>query len=279
MDDIVGTLMLLSVQDDTNSTGIVSSGDHAHITVVESDEVLHLSGLNVEQDGVVDLDKRVWVSDGASVVGGQGWNSLLAQLDVLHLAELVRSLLRANAVNGHTSLGVVENSEAFVGLLDADNVHEPGWVAHVGAYLSVDLHETLHENGLGLASGKGILQTVTQDQDEWQALSSLVWSWRRLRGLCFFKVNRKKRKKGLVKEKKKKKERKEEERKTTRTAPTKSYWNNSFSPNTHARLSHANLIHCAKRGQGKRDVLSKEIETFFSKFTARVHADGEKEET
>ena len=183
VNDIVGTFMLLSVQDDANSTGVMTSSDHAHVTVVEPDEVLDLSRLNIEQDRVVDLDKRIRVTNGASVVGGQGWNGLLSKLHVLNLAELVGSLLGANTVNGHTSLGVVEQTEVLVGLLNADDVHETGWVVDVGTNLSVNLDETLHENGLGFATGKGIFQTVTQNQDKWQALSSLVWSWRWLRGL------------------------------------------------------------------------------------------------
>jgi len=182
VDNVVTTLVLLSVEDDANSAGVVTSGNHGDVAVVEADEVLHLSGLDVEKDRVVDLDERVGVPDGPSVVGGESRDGLLSQLDVLHLAELVGSLLRADAVDGHASLGVVEDAEVLVGLLDGDDVHEAGWVAHVGAHLSVNLHHALHEDGLGLTSGEGVLQAVTQDQDEWQALPGLMWSWGWLRG-------------------------------------------------------------------------------------------------
>mmetsp|Transcript_6690 Transcript_6690/g.23044 ORF Transcript_6690/g.23044 Transcript_6690/m.23044 type:complete len:201 (-) Transcript_6690:35-637(-) len=160
----------------------MASGDHGDIAVVEPDEVLHLSRLDVKQDGVVDLDKGVWVPQGPSVVGGQGWDGLLAKLDVLDLAKLVGSLLGADAVHSHPSLAVVQDAEVLVGLLQGDDVHEPSWVANVRADLAVDLDVPLHEDGLGLAAGQSVLQAVTQNEDEWQALPGLVWTRRGLGG-------------------------------------------------------------------------------------------------
>merc|ERR1711907_769717 len=70
VDNVVGTLVLLPVEDNSDSAGVMASGDHGDIAVVEPDEVLH-------------LDKGVWVPQGPSVVGCQGWDGLLAKLDVL----------------------------------------------------------------------------------------------------------------------------------------------------------------------------------------------------
>lgn len=52
-----------------------------------------------------------------------------------------------------------------------------------GAHLSVDLDETLLEDGSDLATGEGKLQAVAEEDDHRQALAKLVGSRRRARGL------------------------------------------------------------------------------------------------
>lgn len=94
------------------------------------------------------------------IVRNQEWDPALAKLNTLNLAELVLSLLSLDAVDGEATLGVVDQAEVLAGLLDADDVHEASRVGRVGADLAVDLDQTLHHDGLGLAAVQGVLETI-----------------------------------------------------------------------------------------------------------------------
>lgn len=96
----------------------------------------------------------------SSIMRNQEWDSALAQLYPLDLAQLVLSLLSGDTVDGEAALGVVDKTEVLAGLLNGDNIHEAGRVGDIGANLAVDLDETLHHNGLGLAVVERILQSV-----------------------------------------------------------------------------------------------------------------------
>lgn len=150
VDDIETTIVPLTVSDDTNTTHVATTGNHDNGARVELDEVADLAGLEVNLDGVVDLDEGIRVADGAGIVRNEVRDTLLAELDALDLAELVGSLSVGDAVDGETTLGVVDQAEVLVGLLDGDDIHEAGRVGGVSADLAVDLDETLHDDGLDL---------------------------------------------------------------------------------------------------------------------------------
>jgi len=61
--------------------------------------------------------------------------------------------------------------------------HESSGEGLVGSDLSVDLDETLLDNGGDLTAGKGVLQSVTKEDGEGKALSELVRTGRWARGL------------------------------------------------------------------------------------------------
>jgi hypothetical protein len=63
VDDGEATIVTLAVGDDTDTTHVATAGNHGNGTSVELDEVLDLAGLEVDLDGVVDLDQRVGVAD------------------------------------------------------------------------------------------------------------------------------------------------------------------------------------------------------------------------
>lgn len=126
----------------------------------------------------------------------QVWNTTLAELDSLDLAQLVLGLLASDAVNSEATLGVVYKTEVLAGLLDRNDIHETSWVGSVSADLAVDLDEALHDNGLGLATVEGVLQPerillvaaledlfvaacapVADEDDQRHAVSELVRTW------------------------------------------------------------------------------------------------------
>lgn len=67
MDDVEATIVTLTVGDDTNTAHVTTTSDHGDGTSVELDEVGDLAGLEVNLDGVVDLDQGVGVADAAEI--------------------------------------------------------------------------------------------------------------------------------------------------------------------------------------------------------------------
>lgn len=94
------------------------------------------------------------------IVRNQEWDPALAELNTLDLAELELSLLSLDAVDGEATLGVVDETEVLAGLLEGDDIHESSGVGGVGADLSVNLDQTLHHDGLDLATVQGVLETI-----------------------------------------------------------------------------------------------------------------------
>jgi len=107
-------------------------------------------------------------------VRDQEWDSALAQLHSLDLAQLVLGLLSLDAVDSETSLGVVDQTEVLASLVDGDDILETSWVSGISSDLSVDLDQALHDNSLDLACVEGILEAVTDKDNERQAVAELV---------------------------------------------------------------------------------------------------------
>lgn len=103
------------------------------------------------------------VADSTPVMGDDERNTLCTELDLSDLAEFVLALFSCDAVDGVTTFGVVDETEVLSGLLDGDDVHESGRVVGIRADLSVDLDETLHDDGRNFLSGECVLESVTQE--------------------------------------------------------------------------------------------------------------------
>ena len=65
VDDVETSVVALTVGDNTNTTHVTTTSDHADNTAVEADKVNDLASGNVDLDGVVDLDGGVGVTDAA----------------------------------------------------------------------------------------------------------------------------------------------------------------------------------------------------------------------
>jgi hypothetical protein len=107
-------------------------------------------------------------------VRNQVGNAALAELHTLDLAELVLCLLICYPVDGEAALGVVNEAEVLAGLLNGDDVHQARGEGGVSADLAVDLDKALHEDGVDLACVEGILQPVTEEDDQRQRVAELV---------------------------------------------------------------------------------------------------------
>jgi len=180
VDNVETSVVAFTVSDDTNTTHVVTTGDHGNGTSVELDVVGDFASGQVNLDGVVDLDERVRVTNSPCIMRNQEWHSTATQLHTLDACQLVFSLLSCDAVDSEATLGVVDKAEVLAGLVDCNNVHESGRVCDVGSDLAVDLDKALHHDGPGLAMVESILQAVTDEDDQWQAVPSLVRAGRGL---------------------------------------------------------------------------------------------------
>jgi len=88
----------------------------------------------------------------------QEWNTALAELHTLDLAQLVLGFLAANAMHREATFCVVDETELLASLLDSDDVHEAGRVGRISANLAVDSDQALHDDLLDFACVKRILE-------------------------------------------------------------------------------------------------------------------------
>lgn len=107
----------------------------------------------------------------------QEWDSTSSKLHSLDLSKLVLGLSSLDSVDGESTLGIVDETEVLAGLVDRDHIHEPGWVGSIGSYFAIDLDESLHDNLGDFTAIEGVLQSVSEEDNERKAVSLLVRTW------------------------------------------------------------------------------------------------------
>jgi hypothetical protein len=125
-------------------------------------------------DGVVHFDNRVRVTDGATIVGNNGRDSLCTDSLFLHTAQFEGGFFLVNAVQHEASLGVKEQTVGIVRLRDGNNIHESSREVGVGAYTAINGDKLLHADSLDLLHVQSVLQAVTEDDAQRKALAHLV---------------------------------------------------------------------------------------------------------
>lgn len=122
VDNCVGTRVLLNGLENTDTSKIVSAGDHDEVTNTKLDAILNLLSLKIELNGVVFFNIGVRVADRATIVGSKEWDSLRTQLDAADPAEFILGLVGSNLVQGELALDVEQETEVLVGAVNGDNV-------------------------------------------------------------------------------------------------------------------------------------------------------------
>jgi hypothetical protein len=174
MDNIEASIVLLFVFDGTDATQVTSAGDHCQSSRLKRHIRFDLVGDKVEFDGIAGFDEGIGVANGASIVRDDMGHSALSDFDSLDFEELVLSFLAGNSVNLEATLGIVEKTEALVGALNLNDIHEASRIFDVSADLSVDLNEALSGNGNDLPVGQGILQSVSEEKNQRKAFPKFV---------------------------------------------------------------------------------------------------------
>ena len=178
-DNVERSIVLLNVHDGSDTSTVMSSSDHDHGSQVELEDIRHLSGGNINLDGIVNLDIGVGVSDGASIVSDGNRDLSGRDVDLVDTAELVLSFSLLKTVENESSLNIKQKSESVVGLFQFNNIHESGRVVLIRSDLAVNLDASFHTDLLALLSGQGVLKTLSKDDSDWQTVSELVGTLRR----------------------------------------------------------------------------------------------------
>src|ERR1700733_4061251 len=122
MYDIETTDMSFTMHNDACTTHVTTTGDHGDVTRFKMNEIGEFVLLNVELDCIVDVDGRIGVADGTTVVRGDVRYSTGTESNAANFEQFVRSLFRCNTVDGESALHVVKDSEVFARFLQGADV-------------------------------------------------------------------------------------------------------------------------------------------------------------
>jgi len=89
VNNVETSVVTFTVNNASNTSNVATTSNEGQVASFKLDKVFNLSVVNVELDGVVDCNGGVRVTNGATVVRNQVRNSLGAQLNLLHFAQLV----------------------------------------------------------------------------------------------------------------------------------------------------------------------------------------------
>ena len=140
MHDVEASEVSFSVDDDSNSADVISSGDVAEILDFEFDVVDDLAGCQVDFDSVMDVNFWVGVSDGSCVVSDNVRDFVRADFLLDDSADLGFGFFGLDWDEGEFAFDIVHDPVMFIGLVDGNDVHHSGGEAVVSSDLSVDFH-------------------------------------------------------------------------------------------------------------------------------------------
>ena len=69
------------------------------VTGVKFDELFNFAGRNVDSDGVVHLDQRIWVPDSTTVTSHNTRHAFQSDQHLLHFAQLVLNIPQSQHIN------------------------------------------------------------------------------------------------------------------------------------------------------------------------------------
>lgn len=196
VDDVERSGVSFAVADNTNETLVGTASEHGDVANVELDVVDAFAGGQIKFNGIKGFDVGVGVADGTAVVGDNvrdgaalasvtgvaTSHSFAAFSDLFDAQKLELGFFVAESVKNVASLGVIQQTEVFVGLRDTDNILETGRVADVCAYFVVDRNHTAHADHHNFTTSQGVLEAVSEHQTQGQTFTKLVRTLRRTGG-------------------------------------------------------------------------------------------------
>jgi hypothetical protein len=105
----------------------------------------------------------------------QVWDSTTTKLYSLNLAEFVFCLSLLDSVDSESTFGVVDQTKVLASLVNRDDIHEPSRVGGVCSDFAIDFDQSLHHDSSRLAAIEGILQTVSKEDNQREAVTSFLF--------------------------------------------------------------------------------------------------------
>jgi len=164
VDNIERPGMPFNVDEDSDPTGVRSSGDGNERAGLQLGPLQNFVRFNVQQDGVTNTDVGVGESERASVVGGDVGGAVWRIPSALDAADLDADFISLNFVEDEFTLGVVQQTVFVAGLLNSDDIHETSGEFGVGADAAINFDESLSGDVVDFFVRQSVLQTVPNDQ-------------------------------------------------------------------------------------------------------------------
>jgi len=174
--DVVGSGVLFNLSNVSDSSSVSTLRDHNSAANFVLVKLLNFGVVQVQLDGVSDLDIRVRESDRSPVVGADVRDSTASNLRLHDLAELELRVGLGDGREDESSLDIVQQSEILVRSRNGNNVHESSGVLGVQAALAVNLDEFIHQNHFDFSSSQCIFQSISEDDYQGKALSKFMGS-------------------------------------------------------------------------------------------------------
>jgi hypothetical protein len=138
VDNIETTVVTFTVSNNTDTTHVTTTGQEANVSGVEFDKVNDFAGFQIQFHGVVGFNQRIRVTQSAAIVSDSKWNTLGTSLNFFDFAQFVLKcviiilgrvpinaylgLFRGDAVNGETTLDIINQTEVFTSLFNGDHI-------------------------------------------------------------------------------------------------------------------------------------------------------------
>lgn len=157
---------------------VTSARDHHNPADIELVPLVDLPCLKINLYSVICLNLWMREADCASIVCNEVWHTLVSKEDFLNSTQFEASLAALDWDKSEATLDIVEDTESLMYLRDLEDVHEANGEGRVCAWLIVDQDILVLKDHAGLGVGVGVVETITQDEDEWDTLAKTVWAIR-----------------------------------------------------------------------------------------------------
>jgi len=107
----------------SDSTNVVSSGNHDNSIVLELNDSVDGTSAEVNLDTIIDLNVWMGIPDGSAIVSDNMWDLFFANSLLGDLAELETGFFVINSMGKESTFGIDEDSEIFISLFNSNNVH------------------------------------------------------------------------------------------------------------------------------------------------------------
>jgi hypothetical protein len=121
--NIKGTKVTITTDNNTHTTSVVTLGDEAEIANIELNVTNNLIGVQINLNGIIDLDGRIRETDGTSIVSNNEGNLLAGELALDNLAKLVLSLLLIHTMKNKATLHIIQKTETVSTVLKGNNIY------------------------------------------------------------------------------------------------------------------------------------------------------------